>query len=363
MPPNYVWSSTGLNFLGFPTPPNNPPAFDTFLTLAPVLQSSAEIYLYPGGDLGPNNPMRLFAFHTTPVTRGEAFWIRSGNNFNNYFGPFEIDLQDTTGVNFGTNLSQYSFRLRNTTASNVTVTVTLAPSQTPPAGQPAIVDVPPLLVRGALNTSTLVYGFTNLPTGGTQSWTLAPQGQSGSDIQVVLGVNRYALTNGVGSLYAGVLQFTDSYNFSEVDVPVSASPASTAGLWVGNAVVSQVGAYLKSFQMDTNNQLVVSTNGNFIVTSINTNFGPVAQSYPLRLILHNDGTNVFLLQRVYYGLNQYSNIVITTQESLLDPTHLDTARRISAVHLPWSLTNAPWACAGQLAAGRHADGHRHDCLR
>src|ERR1051326_3775616 len=41
--PQYTWSSAGLNFLGFPTVPNAPPPFDKFLSLAPALQSSAEI--------------------------------------------------------------------------------------------------------------------------------------------------------------------------------------------------------------------------------------------------------------------------------------------------------------------------------
>jgi len=43
--------------------------------------------------------------------------------------------------------------------------------------------------------------------------------------------------------------------------------------------------------------------------------GAVVTPYPLRLIIFNDGTNATLLQRVYYGINQNSNIVATTQES------------------------------------------------
>ena len=40
-----------------------------------------------------------------------------------------------------------------------------------------------------------------------------------------------------------------------------------------------------------------------------------------------------LLQRVYYGLDHYSNTVLTTQESLLDPGNLGTARRIREIHV------------------------------
>jgi hypothetical protein len=115
--------------------------------------------------------------------------------------------------------------------------------------------------------------------------------------------------------------------------------------------VSQVGNYLKTYQRDNNNAPVVSSNGTYVITGVNTNLGAVAQSYPLRLIVHYDGTNAFLLQRVYYGLDPYTNVVIATSESLLDPNHLSTARRISATHLPWTDDNAPWPFVGQLTQG------------
>jgi hypothetical protein len=348
--PSYTWTTTGLNFLGFPTPAVSPPNFDTFLSLAPTLQN-AEIFQYQGGNLGPLNPNQLFAFHSTPVTRGQAFWIRSGSVFNNYFGPFAISIPTAAGVSFSTNLSQFGFRLQNLTSSNVTVMLNLLRSEGPPAGQTPIVDVPPILVRGALMTSNLTYSFSTLSVGSPTSWTLTPQGQQGSDIQVVLGVNRYQLSNNPGALYAGILEFTDSFGFSQVDIPVSAVVASTAGLWVGKASVTQVRNYLKNYERDSSNTPVVSSNGNYTVTSVYTNLGPVAQPYPLRLIVHNDGTHAFLLQRVYYGLDPYSNVVVATQEKSLDPSHLDLARRISAIHLPWSASNTPWPFSGQLVQG------------
>ena len=349
--PNYIWTSTGLNFNDFPTPAVNPPFFDQFLSLAPALQSAAEIYQYTGGALGTTNPSRLFAYHTTPVLRGQAFWMRAGSLFNNYFGPFQVVISGSEGVSFGDVVSQYTLRLENTTATNVTVTLRLLASETPPAGQPAIAGPPPLLVRGSLNTSNLTYGFSALPLGGSYSWTLAPQGQTGSQIGVVLGLNRYAISNSPGALLAGLLQFTDSFGFSEIDLPVSAQASAPTGLWVGNASVSQVANYLKIYQTDANNQPVISSNGNYIVTSINTNLGAVAQSFPLRLIVHNSGQGVVLLQRVYYGVGPGSNTVVATVESDLDPTQLGTARRISATHLPWSAANNPWPLTGQFAQG------------
>lgn len=350
VPPNYSWASAGLNFIDFPTPAANPPKFDTFLSLAPGLQSSVEIYQYQGGDLGPANPSQMFTFHTTAAVRGQACWIR-GPQHNDYYGPFALVMQATRGADFGDALSQYAIYLRNTTASNVNVSVRLLPSEAPPAGQTPILGSPPLLVRGNLNSTNLTYGYSNLIPGGVQTWKLAPQGQPGSDLTVVIGLNRYQMAGVPGSLYAGLLRFSDGFGLSEIDVPVSGRTASTAGLWVGQASVTQVGNYLKTYQLDGNQAPVVDQNGAYIVTSVNTNLGSVSAPYPLRLIVHNDGTNAVLLQRVYYGLSRYSNYVLATQESLLDPAHLDSARRLSATHLPWTKANQAYGLTGKLAQG------------
>ena len=348
--PNYSWTATGINLIGFPTTPSSPPLLDNFLAPVPALQSVADIYQYIGGDLGPMNPIQVFAPHSVPVRRGQAFWVRTGNYFNNYFGPFQVGLGNG-GVDFGDSTSRSSFHLRNTTPSPVTVQLRLLPSEIPPTGQTPISGVPPLVVRGVLNSSNLTYSVSNLTTSTVLSWTLTPQGQAGSDIAILLGVNRVAFATNSAGLYAGILKFTDSYNFTEVDVPVSAQPAAASGLWVGSAAVSQVANYLKIYQRDTNNAPVVGTNGSYIVTGINTNLGVTASTFPLRLIVHNDGTNVTLLQRVFYGSDVSSNTIVATSESRLDPAQLGNARRISAVQLPWTATNQTWAFTGQLIAG------------
>ena len=348
--PNYSWTTTGINLVGFPTVSSNAPLFDTFLSLVPAFQSVADIYQYLGGDLGPSNPMQVFAPHTVTVTRGTAFWIRSSSYFNNYFGPFQVALGNS-GVAFGDSTSLAAFHLRNTTPSSVTVQLQLLPSETAPTGQAPIAGVPPLVVRGALNSSNLTYGATILTNTNSLSWTLPPQGQSGSDIVITLGLNRAAFSGSPAALYAGILKFTDSYNFTDVDVPVSAQPATYSGLWVGSASVSQVANYLKIYQRDLNNSPVLGTNGAYIVTGVNTNLGAVSSPFPLRLIVHNNGTNVVLLQRVFYGPDPYSNNILTTSESKLDPGQLGNARRISAVQLPLTATNQTWSFAGQLVPG------------
>jgi len=357
VPPSYAWDLTGLNFIGFPTPSVHPPNFQNYLAPDPAIAGIVQLYQYVGGALGPLNPQPVFSQYLTKVTRGQAFWVSATNVNNSYFGPFQVSLLNPAGINFGGSSSQTTFHLQNVTANPLTVTVRLLASETPPYGQTNITGPPPLLVEGAQNMTNLTYTYTALGTNNsanttnTYSWTLAPAGQPGSEVPVVLGVNRFALTGAGGRFYAGILQFTDSLGFSEVDVPVSAQSQTTAGLWVGTASITQVGSYLKSYAINSDGSLLMSSNGAYVVTGVNTNLGAVVTPYPLRLILFNDGTNCSLLQRVYYGLRQGTNLVVATTESVLDPTQLGIARRITATQMPWTAANNPWPFTGQLSLG------------
>ena len=348
--PTYVWTQSGVNLIGFPTVTSSPPNFDTFLSLVPDFKALANIFQFVGGEQGPSNPTQVFATYTVPVTRGQAYWIGSGSYYNDYFGPFQISIGNN-GADFGDSTSLTSFHLRNPTPSPVTVQLRLLPSESSPVGQPGVVSVPPLVVRGALNATNLTYSVSNLTTANVLSWTLSPKGQAGSDIVVILGVDRVAFASSTAGLYAGILKFTDTRNYTEVNVPVSAQPTAYSGLWVGEASVLQVANYLKTYQRDTNNKPVLGTNGAYVVTSTNTSIGDTASPFPLRLILHNDGANVVLLQRVFFGSDVYSNSIVTTSESKLDPSKLSSARRITAVQFPWTLNNNSWALTGRLLPG------------
>ncbi len=258
VPPTYQWTTTGLNFLGFPTPASTAPNFATYLTPAPsldlskTLQNQAHVFSYAGGNLGATNPVEVVSFtaSTRPVTRGQAFWIKGSTNYyNHYYGPVEISLQNTAGIQYRDTLGTYSIRLKNVTTTSRTVTFSLVASETPPTGQTAITDLPQLLVRGGLSTTTLTYDYAVLAG---QQFTLAPQGQAGSELQVVLGLNRTLMTAASGSLYAGILRITDTSGLQQTDVPVSATVPNASGLWVGSASINQVGQYLKSYpKVDT----------------------------------------------------------------------------------------------------------------
>jgi len=361
VPLRYRWTTTGLNLLGFPTPANNAPSFESFLGPVPEIQQRAEIYRYVGGDLGAGNPVRVLGLRTAAVSRGEAFWIRSGSTFNRYFGPFEVSLQDSRGAQFGDSLARYQVRIRNIIGQSLTVKLEMLASEAPPVGQKSIVQAPPLLLRGDLDTSTLTYSHTNL-TVGPQEWTLAPKGKPGSDVEIVLGIDRSSMVGNVGDLYAAVLRFTDGFGYSRVDIPVSAVVTSKRGLWVGQASVTQVGPFMTAYQRDADGKAVSGADGRHIATAVNTSLGGVVRPMPLRLILHlNEAEKkTVLMQRVFYGTGKvtndfvtqwYANPAVSWSEGALLKEEIPNAYRISAVHLPFSQTNRFWECKGELKQG------------
>jgi hypothetical protein len=351
--PRYQWASSGLNFLGFPTVPASPPTFEDFLAQSPPeFQQTAEIFRYPGGDLGAGNPLQVLTLRATPVKRGEAYWVRAGEVFNRYYGPFEVVAAGAGTLAYGDTLRTLAIRLRNHSPSPLSVTLNLANSETPPAGQSNIVAVPPLLVRGAVNPTNLTYAFSNLSVGTPQTWNLAAAGTPGSDVEVVLGLDRSVLSGNVGDFFAGLLRFTDSLGQSQVDIGVSAKVGSAAGLWVGGVAITEVGHYLKTFQRNAAGGPVTTTNGNYVISGTNTSLGSVAAPYPLRLILHNPDTgSPRLFQRVFFGHNAATNPIVANREASLNRNLLADARRISAPHLPFTEDNEGWPFSGSLAQG------------
>lgn len=348
-PPDYLWTSTGLNFVGFPTRAGAPPTFENFLSPSPAFYQAAQVFAYVGGDLGPANPAQIFAFRSRNVNRGQAYWIRSGETYNNYFGPFEVTLDNPAGLQFGGDQSQSRMRLKNLTSSSLTVTLQLTTSEAPPAGETAIANVPPLLLRAALNATNLTYGSSNL-VAAAQTVTLTPRGQVGSQAEVVIGLNRFQMSGPAGTHYAGVLRLTDLMALSQVDIPATAEVASLAGLWVGNVSVDSVNHYLKSYQTNLDGTLQLSAQGSYVPSETNAAPGAVARPFPLRLIVHNDGVNSYLLQRVFQGMDENTNLVVTTREQVLHTGLLASARRISSTHLPWSANNGGWLFDSALGA-------------
>ena len=282
LPPDYAWTTTGLNFIGFPTPAGAAPNFATFLKPVPGLDlanstvNGAQVFRYLGREADPGAgpiPSNLVSFLASSalVRRGEAFWVRGASNYyNHYYGPVELDLQNPSGIDFLQDLATYTMRLKNRTATNRTVTLSLVASETPPAGQGTLAGAPQLLVRGALSPTTLTYQHSVLST---LTVDLAAEGDGdGWTKEIVLGVNRTAMTAASGSVYGAILRITDSAGLQQVDIPVSATVADASGLWVGQATVDRVGQYLKSYPK------VKDTNAASLSAALNTALASVGRA-------------------------------------------------------------------------------------
>lgn len=194
VPPRYQWTTTGLNFLGFPTPSSTAPSFANYLSPAPgldlakSLQNQAHVFRYPGGNLGATNPAEVVSIQasTTAVNRGQAFWVRGSTDYyNHYYGPVEVGFQNPSGMEFQDNLGTYAIRLKNVTSTSRTVRLDLVSSETPPTGQSSIVGTPQLL--GGQNGPELI--LTNAApsdSGRYEAWVSNVLGTARSEAAVLM---------------------------------------------------------------------------------------------------------------------------------------------------------------------------------
>ena len=359
---SYGWTSRGVNLIGFSTPETAPPMFSDYLLPVQRLADRGEFYRYDDGDQDPGGdqdltPTRFDAlFGSVTVDRGHAYWVRHEGEFNRYFGPFEVVLGDPTGIHFGDSLLRSSLRVRNHTDAELTVDLSLLASEEAPVGEEDIDETKvPLLLRGDMNTTNLTFAAETFEA--PRQITLAPKGQSGSEVELILGVDRSQMGNDTGTLYAGILRLSDTLGLAQMDLGVSAQPASDEGLWVGTAVVNQVGHYLKQYEEDAQGAVTLNGDGTYKVESIKTDLGMVSQPAQLRLILHhgtytNNVSGTRLMQRVFHGLNTQEEEILTTTQAALDSDQLASARRISAVHLPFTQENTFWDFTGDFAPGQ-----------
>lgn len=262
----------------------------------------------------------------------------------------EISSPEAVQLFYGDKGRVIGLRVRNVTSTPITVYLSLLASEAAPTGQAPVTGVVPLIIREArTNLTQLGYPYSRLGVGTPRTWTLAAAGNNGSDIEIVLGIDRSQLTGNPGDLVAGILRFKDSLGLSQIDIGVSGNVGSYAGLWIGDAVVTQVGQYLKKYERDANNTPVTATDGKYQVASLDTSLTGVSRGYPLRLIVHNPASGpATLLQQVYVGVNAKTNQVVARFEGALDPSQLRDSRRISAPHLPFSASNPGWSFSGPV---------------
>ena len=363
VPPSYTWTSTGLNLIGFSTQDTTAPTIDSYFRQTAL--NDLEFFRYDGGGLDSTNPSEVFALRTAKVNRGEAFWVRSKEGqFNNYFGPFDLVLQDYRGLVFDKTRGQYRVIVRNRTSKGLVVTINHKSSESAPekpSGQQAYAAGIKLLVRGDMDPTDATYGQSDLNVGGSQRVTLTAAGTPGSSREIIIGLDRTGFTDATGTIYGSLLEFEDSLGHSQVRVPVRATKGSNTGLWVGNAKIKEVRHDLVFFKKNPETKSIeVNAEGKAKILGTNDSYGRVPNPFPLRLILHQGSDSaggLKLYQTIYHGVQkgaeQLTQTILTSKESDLEPTQLASARRVSAVHLPWKKEEASWSCAGEIAPGEN----------
>jgi hypothetical protein len=125
----------------------------------------------------------------------------------------------------------------------------------------------PLKVRGALDPVTAQFSYSSLGANESYSVTLAP----GASTELVIVVDRAAMTGAVGTLRANLLRITDSLNQTQQDLAVSAVIGTQHGLWSGMAIIDDV----TQIEGSTVVQPVVATGKAVLGTG--TNAGKVVQ--------------------------------------------------------------------------------------
>ncbi len=350
------WHSSAPNLLGFPAaPPPATPRFGGatggyFAPMASLGYNPATtlVYQYNGGEINlTTNPSRVNGLTTTTLVRGRAYWM-DVPTLTEFASPVEVQLHDDRGLHFGTQGGPQKLIVRNRSAAPLTVTLTPTASVTPPAGQQAIAGAVPLRQR-VWNATAQQFDYTPVPAtltaslaaGAAQEWTLVP--------------DRAAMTAAPGSLYATAFRITDSGahgSYSLQHVPVTATTSGLGGLWVGEAVLSQVQNQLQRYRRNADGTNAVDEQGQFIPEGPPvTNAAGTAQPFRLRLILHVDANGTArLLSNVYAG--KVSTLPpgpgFTARQSALVPTEVAKATRITATHLPLDVVQT---CSGNFGAG------------
>lgn len=322
-PPRLNWVRTGANLLGFPSRKNGasfPPISNYLGTFPAALAAPNKIFRYNGGPLDTANPVRVFSPASERLDSTQAYWFEA-KAVSDFIGPVHITTSLPDGLYFGTDATAITVNLRNRTAVTQTLTFTPVDSEAPPAGLPALAG-PVALSRRVFNDSTGEYSDAPLAA----PWTMTLP--AGAAAGVTFTVNRAAMTGPAGSLFGSILRITDAANMMDVNLPVSSGSASMAGLWVGDAALTDVESKVPGF------------------TGTKT-----AAPFPQRWIIHVDESGrATLLSQAYLGvLAGVEDVVgVATRETALKPDKLSSAIRLTAAHMPLDRTILT---AGSFGAG------------
>jgi hypothetical protein len=274
------------------------------------------------------------------MERGVAYWVRL-QDVKGFVAPFTIEGLGNGLMDFGTEVQEHTFTIANASTSAVQVVLSPAVSESPPPGQPVLAGAVPLSYYNVVSlTNRSWVSFT-------QPYTVAIAARGQAAV-------RWAIRRGdlgpaaAGARFQSLVNVQDTAGLALYQLAVRATPDPAGagfrslaalkdppvlggsvlpghnafeGLWLGEAQISSV------------NHPVATTNG-WDATTLSA----TRDRYPVRLILHVDGSGaVRLLQRVIVApvasppTNQPA-FVLYSDENLV-PAGTTNAARISSTTL------------------------------
>jgi hypothetical protein len=240
-PPSATWLISGANFIGFPAAsPGSVLSsyFASFIANGTTgLPATTRVYKYVGGNLGPSNPQQV-NLNAERVRPGAAYWFDL-SAVSDFTGPLSYEVPNNDGLAFGRTVSVITVGASNRTSVARTVTISLEPSEVEPVGLAKVFGGVPI-ARRTFDSETNAYVFTPVPesVAGAQAMTVTIPANGRVDLDFAL--DHTLLAGDSDAFYASILRLSDSGNFTSVRLPVSAEPASAAGLWLCEVSVSQV---------------------------------------------------------------------------------------------------------------------------
>lgn len=247
-----LWRANSYNFAGFAIDPTRAPFFANYFQSSPAHRDQPIYRLSAAGKWE-----RLANPAASTIRRGEAFWVytKGDSAFN---GPLEVSAETGESLHFGRLLTESTVRLKNNSASTVTVTLSPGVSETPSDNSsPALAGVVPLSYW-KMDLANGVYAWNQFPSPLTLSLGAGAQ----RSIRVALRRQDMApFTPGVGVseyLYQSLINVTDGTG-SRVSIPVNAqgsagslarnvakkgiasvTTSTFAGLWIGSVELNGV---------------------------------------------------------------------------------------------------------------------------
>jgi len=211
--PQIDWKANSFNFVGFHLAPGEEPLFGDFFSSS-LAHNGQEIYIL---NHASGNWEKVTNPATTKMLRGEGFWIYCKGS-SEFTGPLSVQLEQSRGLYYGKTLSEQDVILRNHSAAQKSVTLSLS----------------------ALNATVHYWVFD--PANEVAGWTAFPLSldltiPAGESQKLRLGVKRAGLA--AETVYGANMNITDQAGMNIV-VPVSVTGISYSGLWVGDATITKV---------------------------------------------------------------------------------------------------------------------------